>query len=631
MRKIFLFISLGVLHFNLFGQLQVKPVPKHLGYASISNGRSTQMAVPTDTIQLPFWDDFSFTSTDPDTTLWQYGKDILVNATLGIAPPTLNVATFDGTNAAGQPHDISEEIVGPTDSLISQPIDLSLVSTDKRNSVFLSFFWQMKGLGEQPDPDDSIRLQFLNVDTVWVTQWSRSGLVENLSDEFQKQYIQVTDPSFFHKGFRMKFQAFGKTTGPFDAWHLDYVYLNQDRTDVNESILDHAIATQPLSLFSTYTSIPYAQLFAFPDTILNPLTFEVATQDTRVAQAVLVFYTVRDLISGHTLLQDLTQNTILPLNIPPDNKNRDVVTTQVNIAQGNLDMNADSLKIEIELSYQSDDGYLVQSIDGGDTTFLVDPAYNFRVNDTLRRTFTINDVLAYDDGIAEFAAGLNAKNGQLVEQYVIAEADSITHLDIYFPQIKPSASGQIIELLVLRDTIDQTGSIQAKQPTTVQFTDSINKFTRYKLEEPIVVRDTFYIGFEQNTNDFVGVGLDKSNPQGNKIFFKTQDFWEQNLKVEGALMMRPIFGKTNTTGSVVASVAPPTNPNEITLFPNPANNEVYINGRFDHAELYSISGQPVATTISGNRIITQGLRNGIYILRTTFGNQHQSHKLIIRH
>lgn len=613
-----------------FAQLIVKPIGKYGSDSRAStNARSNQIQVVKDTIQLPFWDDFSRSIVDADTTFWQISEDVLINSTLGINPPTLNVATFDGINSIGQPHNIQEEIVGPTDSLISQPIDLSLVIPEKRNSVLLSFFWQMQGFGEQPDEDDSLRLQLLNSDTVWVSKWMQIGGEENVSDSFQKVYIEITEEEkFFHKGFQMKFQAFGKTTGAFDTWHIDYIYLNQDRTMDDESIFDHSISTQPLSIFSTYTAIPYDQLFAFPDTIMSPLTFDVATQDNTVAQGVLVFYTVKDIIADKVLIEDLTQNTIIPLNIPPENKKRDEMITQVNLSQADFNTETDSLEIEIELSYQSDDSYIIESIDGNDTTFHIDESYNYRVNDTIRRTYIIHETLAYDDGVAEFSAGLNQKNGQLVMEYVIAERDTITHVDLYFPRIKPAASGEIIELLIMSKLDDDLNSILAKQPTTVMHNDSINHFVRYKFETPIIVSDTFYIGFEQNTNEFVGVGLDKNNPQGSRIYFKTQDTWERNSKVEGSLMMRPIFGKTEEA-QIVTSLTGGLE--SIVIYPNPADNFVQIKGTYDHAKLYTISGVEVTILVENGSFSTASLGNGIYILRTSADNMTQSHKLIINH
>ncbi|MFT4739207.1 MAG: hypothetical protein ACI92W_003333, partial [Paraglaciecola sp.] len=41
-----------------------------------------------DTIDLPFWDDFSKYKR-LDTTLWDFGKDVYINGTQAINPPTV--------------------------------------------------------------------------------------------------------------------------------------------------------------------------------------------------------------------------------------------------------------------------------------------------------------------------------------------------------------------------------------------------------------------------------------------------------------------------------------------------------------------------------------------------------------
>ena len=210
----------------------MKPIAKNKSNSESNQARISTNQVNSDTTTLPFWDDFSYNGQNPNANFWLYGNDVLINSGEGINPPTLNVATFDGINATGGPHSDSE-FVEPADSLISRPIDLSILPESKRATVYLSFFWQMQGRGELPDERDSIRLQFFTKDAQWVTQWVVTGGQKNAFDVFQKQYVAIRDSKYYHSGFKFKFQNFGKTNGPFDAWHLDYIYLNQDRVSTN--------------------------------------------------------------------------------------------------------------------------------------------------------------------------------------------------------------------------------------------------------------------------------------------------------------------------------------------------------------------------------------------------------------
>lgn len=627
MNRIFLtLLIILTLGSKLLAQLEIRPVPVyHQKNKTHANARTAAVVAKLDTISLPFWDDFSFSEPDVDSTLWQNGIGVFVNPAIGINQPTINVATFDGINSVGRPYNSESDFVAPTDSLLSHAIDLSGISLDKRSTVYLSFFWQMQGLGELPDETDSLRLEFFDRNGEWVKQWSISGLEENESQDFKKVYISITGSEYFHSGFRFKFQSYGKTTGAFDSWHLDYIYLNQDRNTSNESIFDHAIATEPVSLFNTYTQIPYSQLFAFPDTIFTPVKVVLSSFENNI-QPVEYNYIIKDEWASNIIYVE--NSTINPLT----NFGRGTIETAA-IDKSIFKTNTDSLYISTEFQFISGDKYFIKSINNGgaDTTFLVDDFFNFRLNDTIRQNFLIHDVLAYDDGSAEFSAGINQSNGQLAIEYVIAEQDSITDIDIYFPLIKPVVSeGEQMNLSIFSSLSEEDGTLLAKQNFTISPSDSINKFTRYSFEVPVVVSDTFYIGFQQFKDDFIGIGLDKTNNQGDKIFVNTQGDWDQNIKVEGSLMMRPIFGKTNYDPNAVVGIEE-SDTKSLNIYPNPANDLITIKGDFDELEMTSISGQVINFRIKNSIINSSSIPNGIYILKATIKDQVQTHKIIIRH
>lgn len=611
---------------GLYAQLIVKPVPQYKPAApTYPNARTTATLAKLDTISLPFWDDFSFSGPGVDSTLWQNGIGIFINPAIGINQPTINVATFDGINANGRPYNAESDFVAPTDSLVSHAIDMSDIPVEKANTVYLSFFWQMKGLGELPDETDSLRLEFLNRNGEWETQWSVVGLEENLSEDFQKVYVPVRGSQYFHQGFRFKFQSFGKTTGAFDSWHIDYIYLNQDRNTSNESIFDHAIATEPLSFFNTYTSIPYSQLFAFPDTIFSPMRVTLSSFENNI-QPVEYNYIIRDIWANQEIFNE--NGTINPLSA----FGRGEIETQT-IDKTIFNSNTDSLYISTEFQFISGDQYFIKSINNGgaDTTFVVDEYFNFRLNDTIRKEFIIHDILSYDDGSAEFAAGINQSNGQIAIQFVLAERDSITAIDIHFPLIKPVISaGEQMNLRVFKNLSGEVGSLLAVQNFPIEPSDSINKFSRYTFESPVVVSDTFYIGFQQFKDDFIGIGLDKSHNQSDKIYFNAQGTWEQNLKVEGSLMVRPVFGKTNYDPNAVVGIDKEP-ANFLSFYPNPARETIKVKGNYDQIEMYSLSGRSVKFTLSNNTINVSGLSNGIYILKARFGNLTQVEKIIVNH
>ena len=127
--------------------------------ALIFEKHHSQLRAITDTVQLPFIDDFSYSlfAPDhkyPDQNLWM-DRDVYVNTTYPVLPPTIGVATFDGLNEFGVPYDTSgvpqSDIFdsNPADSLTSLPIHLETVTPD--DSVYLSFFYEKMGIGDFPN------------------------------------------------------------------------------------------------------------------------------------------------------------------------------------------------------------------------------------------------------------------------------------------------------------------------------------------------------------------------------------------------------------------------------------------------------------------------------------------------
>ncbi|MEJ0032628.1 MAG: hypothetical protein WDO15_20745 [Bacteroidota bacterium] len=91
------------------------------------------------------------------------------------------------------------------------------------DSVFLSYQYQIKGLGEIPDDGDRLLVSFLDKDSRWipVDTINNDGTIE--TNLFYTSFVQISDPKYYHSGFQFMFQNFGRKSGPYDAWHLDYI------------------------------------------------------------------------------------------------------------------------------------------------------------------------------------------------------------------------------------------------------------------------------------------------------------------------------------------------------------------------------------------------------------------------
>lgn len=607
-------MRIGLLTIAIFSSLVV-----HAQLSMKPLQRSFNLKTAADTVlNLPFWDDFSQSGNAPDTLLWSFGPNVYINATLGQNPPTYKVATFDGITNTGLAYDIQNETNGAGDSLVSQPIDLTKVSQGNRSTVYLSFFWQAGGNGELPDEKDSLVLYFNKPLTdstfVWDQRWTVRGGIATAP--FQQVLVPVDSAAYFHSKFRFKFVSYSSQQGPFDTWHLDYVYLNEHRSANDFYELDQAIAGTPSLLFEPYYELPAEVFFENPDRYLSNQRILVSNMENDVDPTVY-FYSLQNLTTGEDFgtYQSNEASPLNPLEV------REVAAP--GFSSISIPIQADPLDSQVLQStfrFASENNLLQEQTGAGTT---ISYPIDLKLNDTLRQQYLLQNYYAYDDGSAEFAIAINANGGQLAIQYLLAKSDTLTHLDIYFPNIAPESVGNSIDLVVWDELADD--GILTKQPYTIQEPAGVNQFTRVKLSVPILTPDTIYIGFEQLTENYIGVGFDRSNDAAsNKIYSNTTGTWVQNTQFSGAMMFRPVFDFDSTfflssKPKIVEPVA----------YPNPSSGQIFINEPYDEIAVFDLSGHLMNQLgyAPSHRLL---LKDGIYLLKITHKSNVTTQKLIIK-
>ncbi|MGB3588373.1 MAG: T9SS type A sorting domain-containing protein [Tunicatimonas sp.] len=625
--------SLFIIAIFLLGHFAVQAQQKGLQLVPLtSNSVSTQARIQQnealDTVLLlPFWDDFSQSTTTalgvpiPDTLKWMpSSQNTRINSGLAINPPTIGVASFDGVQLDGTPYRSGEED-DASDSLVSRPINLAAVPEGVRNSVYFSFYWQQRGNGEFPDFGDSLRLQFLTNENTWRTVWTRDGGDSLATRNFVQELFPVFSPAYFHERFQFRFQAFSRLTGAFDTWNIDYVYLNQNRSEANTAYLDRAITKPPSSLFGEYTAIPMQQFRANPDRYLGTSSVEFFNLNVAL-QPIRYTAIVRDTVSNlQWVLNDSTAISPVPIGLERDTIFANPLTST------QLDLSADSLYLETEFS-----------IAAGDTVF--NETIDYRVNDTTRAVFVLDDWFSYDDGEAEFGVEINQQGGKVAYQFVTPEEALLTHIDIHFPNVSRNQRTPI-QLLVWRDLADSTGQeVLLRSVNASSIPDpNYNGFTSYELvtnDIPfyVTVQDTFYIGYEQQSDQFVAIGFDKNTNTGDKLFFNVNGNWVQNQELQGSLMMHPRFDRA----SADFILAPPPTPEEtitpsLKIYPNPTDGVVWIEGQVDQAVIANLYGQQLreyVNLIGKTSLDLSGLPSGLYIIKTSKKGEISSHKILLR-
>jgi hypothetical protein len=602
------------------------PVKKNLSPAGKATARKK-----TTSLTLPFWDDFSDPDgAHPDTLLWSECDRIFVNNGLGINQPSLGVSTFDGLDSVGMAYNSQQVLVtGFNDNLTSQPIDLSesQVSLAERTTVYLSFFFQWQGNGEAPDPDDYLQLQFLQKDSVWQEVMQLHPKRNFDATVFYDTIFSISDSIFFYNKFQFRFRNFGRQSGPYDTWNVDYVYLNKNRTSTDHAFPDRAIASSVSPLFGTYRSLPYRH-YKYKKSI-DAAQFDIQNlSDSTTAVNYTVDGTFINYLSENKTAFRKTYSKILLDSVPISESGvmQPFERVRVNYNRSLPDINdtaqfhprADSVDIKLKFSALKD-------IPGV-----------YRINDTITSTNYLRDFYAYDDGVAEYAAGLIQPGNLLAYQFDMLLSDSVladtlNGIQFYFPSYGVSAN-QTLTFVIYHDDNGKPGKVWQTYPPRVILQKGPNQFQHLSFIPALLINEPkFYIGWKQPSIGTALVGLDIDNDTGDRIFVNTTNSeWFVNDVVKGSLMIRPVFGKGNLEEEVNVGV---TEPVSFSIYPNPANGNFYVKGAYDQLKIYSITGNEVSFESDRSADVTQiqlhKPASGLYLLRITQGNKVRTHKLVI--
>ena len=545
----------------LWAQFTVEPLPKTKAVGKV---RSTVRSQSENPLPLPFWDDFSFTDTSPNDSLWIDSENVRINADVGIDPPSINVASFDGLTATGEAYSANPGDEGPTDVLTSCPIALEGLSIG--NNVYLSFFYQYGGSGENPEQSqgDSLILEFLSVGTdttVWKQVWPLENDIVNRNGDFEQHILRLNDETYFSDEFQFRFRTFGRQSGLWDTWHVDYIYLNDNRDEGDVFYPDRNITSRLSAPFAPYTSVP--SHFFSTETIQRSQFVRINLSDSLTAVSVNIETNVRSYLNGVETIFPLETivDPISPTSFPGIS---DTITTEEVILDDTYFQNPfDSMFLNYRLIYNS-----------GDTIEADFDSIDFRINDITSTSFILKDNYAYDDGSAEFGAGFSNTGNQLAYQFTLpeGESDSITAIDIHFPYIGFDPTGRSIALTIWGDNNGEPGNRLFQQNVTAIRADSINKFIRYELSRPIEVSGTFYVGYRQRFEGKFRVGLDRNTNSIDKVFTNTSGFWEPPNIIRGSLMIRPVFGVfTGVINSISDDLS-----QDLAPYPNPTNGIIKI-------------------------------------------------------
>ncbi len=615
-----------------------------------------------DTLSLPFVDDFSDGRVYPNPSKWA-DDEAFINQDYGKFPVTVGVATMDAIDRNGDIYDNANAFPFEADHLTSNPIRLDSVfapvpkALTPGDSIYFSFYYQPQGWANDPQPSDSLMLEFLaagendtvyieadstvippqEADTIirkgWHRIWAAGGqeldaFVEKNGSYFKQVMIPITDSArYFNKKFRFRFRNFASLAdnsllswqSNVDQWNIDYVELDWERTAADTSHRDIAFVSDAPGFLKNYQSMPYWQYRAnFINEMDNSFEMLISNLD-EAAHNASYQYNVYNPSGDNIKTYDAGSYTITPYS-----------------EDGYLDYEPFS-NPDITLPYPFSTDSIAFEVEHVLTT---DVSLENRTNDTVRYTQKFYNYYAYDDGTSEAGYGLTPAGSKLAYRFQLNDPDTLTSVKFFFNKTWHNSNEQYFYLTVWNNNNGVPGQIiyQSDNGILPDFSDSLNEFVSYDLSQPLVFNSqnaVFYVGWLQTSDEILNVGFDYSRDNSNNIFYNTSGEW-QNSRYQGSLMIRPVFRNSDLkeeTGS--------DKKGEIAIYPNPVRTSQTItlklpqgvrqNSQQFHVKVYNLSGQLVHQTPFRENINVSHLVKGAYFINLSnrFTGKNFTTKLLI--
>jgi hypothetical protein len=566
-----------------------------------------------DTINIPFFDDFSGHSIFPDATKWT-DSYVLINNTYSDKQITSGIATFDALDNLGNLYTTAISTGFRADELTSKPVNLKYNASE---NIYLSFFYQAGGLSDPPEANDSLTLEFFApLENKWYSIWKAKGSEDQ---KMKPAIIRIQNNVFLQKGFRFRFVNYASLSqnlsdpsmvGNCDIWNIDYVLLNKNRNPADTVFADVAYTLPIRSLLKTYEAMPWKQ---FKQVYLQEM--------------------------GSTLKVHYRNNDTITRNVT---RNFNIFDVYKKTEVHSFTAGATNISPLTTVDYDAALVYTYNSAGNDSALFRVTASLktdNFdpKRNDTLVYYQVFKNYFAYDDGTAEGGYGVNglgSRNAMVAYRFKSVIPDTLRAVRICFNDSYQDANKREFDIMVWGNNNGLPGDLlYTDEEVMVEQGDVINGFYNYTLPEGVVVNDVFYVGWKQRSESFLNVGYDVNTPQSGRQFYWINGEWWQS-QAPGSIMIRPVVGSP----LLVTSVKEPeiSNSTQFKVWPNPSKD--YINIEPGDIRLFGesyisvigLSGQELMRVKYNQRIDITSLHEGMYILVITTNGKPVAYNRIMK-
>jgi hypothetical protein len=599
-------------------------------------------------LELPFIDDFAKSVGFPDSSLW-INEMAFINISYADSAPSIGVATLDAIDENGSIYENEIGLPFGADTLTSKQVNLNYPGN---NTIFLSFYYQPGGLGNSPDPKDTLILEFYSPDSSrWETAWeanfyeSDSILIENnlmntsidtiygntiinLKRTFQQVLVPVNQDQFLKGTFQFRFRNYASLStsksnesraSNSDHWNLDFIILDKDRNENDTTINDVTIYVPYVSLLKNYESMPWHHyLFAQNTEMKDYLEMHNRNLSSTGKNPFRKFQIID--LSGFTETKEFdggNTSQIYPFSTQYYDRSLNEPLPYY--------QTLDSIIFQINAFIESD---------------ITPESTPYRWNDTTRFYQIFHNYYAFDDGTSENGYGLigeGTSNAKVVMRFESFTEDTLAGIQIYFNQVLNNANQYTYKIHVWDEVNGEPGSIiytlENQKPVNA---DELNKFTLIPFDEKILIDGAFYIGWQkENTLEMLNVGFDVNRINNDKLFYNFSGEWKQS-QYEGTVMIRPMFGDKVEVVTDIEDT-PESKLINLSIYPNPVNDELFINTDFQsnlfNYSIFDSFGRMISNgTLSESSIDVSNLNSGMYFIRISSSTKTSTTKkfLIIR-
>lgn len=423
------------------------------------------------------------------------------------------------------------------------------------------------------------------------------------------------DTSFHNNEFQFRFTNWATLSGNVDHWHVDYVYLNDNRNHADTMLHDVSFITNHYNMLKDFTAMPWQHYLT--DTIGHldtAMSVTYRNNDTTNYQVEFKYEVIDN--NGNGPVLELYPTGTASQNVSPYNSlvwPLYIYKSPINDFTFPSDFSAQNKVFQIKNYFG-----------------LFGSPQDDRVsNDTILSYQTFASYYAYDDGSAEQGYGVHGIGSKLAHEFSIKKSDTLTALQIYFNPIQNDLSAQTFRLKVW-SSLSPENEIYSQAATA--FTSPIyshtNQFLNYNLDIPLILNaGTYYFGWEKISADFLNVGWDVNTNNKTKVHFNSSGIWETS-SFDGSLMLRPVFG---TTEDPTVNIDEENLNDDFVVYPNPTTNTIYFknnnsNNSSYHIQLIDVYGKVITETEASisNKIDVSNISNGIYIVRFTNNNTNKT-------